>query len=555
MATETNRVGITDIPCSRVEEDLLGIGKYVNGLQKFIRHCPTPMSIAVQGDWGTGKTSTIKMVQEQLEKDKDTNNIRCIFFNTWQYSQFNMEDSLYISLVHNLVNEIARNSEEAKKFYKTIKELGKWALLNYASRISGMNFSELCEVMYKDKNEPMANISNLENEFRNLVKNTGKRLVIFVDDLDRLNPEVAVELLEVIKLFMSVENCIFVLAIDYDVVVSGVRKKYGENLSDEKCRSFFDKIIQLPFTMPVQEYKLEKLLETMIPQNPHNKKTAEFIGDVMGTTPRNFKRLVNSFFLIQSVNEAEKTGDTDAATKKLEDALMLCILCVQMCSPKLYNMMLLAAEDGGPESDGISRLLSASDETRCMKEYFKDLDETDKEFAEIEGVFHSFKDAVLVSIPENGEISKDNVLNILSKLLKTTSITNISDRTASQRKTSVKVTRISINGESCDVSSANEAIAKTFNMLLQGKKEYVSELMRKYSGFLTTPEEGKENSVFRQKRDIFRENGFIVQLGVSTGTNVKKEHVQKLHQFLESKGESNRIQWFDGESEILSLGE
>ena len=37
--------------------------------------------------------------------------------------------------------------------------------------------------------------------------------------------------------------------------------------------------------------------------------------------------------------------------------------------------------------------------------------------------------------------------------------------------------------------------------------------------------------------------------------NVKKEHVQKLHQFLESKGESNRIQWFDGESEILSLGE
>ena len=122
-------------------------------------------------------------------------------------------------------------------------------------------------------------------------------------------------------------------------------------------------------------------------------------------------------------------------------------------------------------------------------------------------------------------------------------------------KTIGKVTRISINGESCDVSSANEAITKTFNMLLQGKKEYVSELMRKYSGFLTTPEEGKENSVFRQKRDIFRENGFIVQLGVSTGTNVKKEHVQKLHQFLESKGESNRIQWFDGESEILSLGE
>ena len=63
--------------------------------------------------------------------------------------------------------------------------------------------------------------------------------------------------------------------------------------------------------------------------------------------------------------------------------------------------------------------MSASDE---MKEYFKDLNETDKEFAEIEGILHSFKDAVLVSIPENGKISKDKVLNILSNLLKTTSI-------------------------------------------------------------------------------------------------------------------------------------
>lgn len=62
-------IGVTDIPCKSDKDDQLDIARYVDGLQKFIMKCPTPMSIAIQGDWGTGKTSTINMLQKKLERE------------------------------------------------------------------------------------------------------------------------------------------------------------------------------------------------------------------------------------------------------------------------------------------------------------------------------------------------------------------------------------------------------------------------------------------------------------------------------------------------------
>lgn len=248
----TKGMGITDMPCTSEEEDLLEISKYVKGLGKFIRECQTPMSIAIQGDWGTGKTSTLNLLKKNLEADKDTNGIKCVFFNTWQYSQFNMEDSLYVSFVHNLVKQCGGNDE----ILRIVAAFGKLAFFKAVDWRFGANASEILDGFEKAKKAQMESVSKLQEDFAKLVKKTGKRLVIFIDDLDRLNPEVAVELLEIIKLFVNVENSIFVLAIDYEVVVKCVRKKYGENLSEEKCRNFFDKIIQLPFKMPVERYNL-----------------------------------------------------------------------------------------------------------------------------------------------------------------------------------------------------------------------------------------------------------------------------------------------------------
>ena len=543
----TKGMGITDMPCTSEEEDLLEISKYVKGLGKFIRECQTPMSIAIQGDWGTGKTSTLNLLKKNLEADKDTNGIKCVFFNTWQYSQFNMEDSLYVSFVHNLVKQCGGNDE----ILKTVAGFGKLAFFKAIDWKFGTNASEILDGFEKAKKDQMESVSKLQEDFAELVKKTGKRLVIFIDDLDRLNPEVAVELLEIIKLFVNVENSIFVLAIDYEVVVKGVRKKYGESLSEEKCRNFFDKIIQLPFKMPVERYNLTELVRKAVQEQTHMTDegvniVAEFISDVMGTNPRTFKRLVNAFFLINSVNEIGE--EAESKTKEINDVLMFCSLCIQMCLPKLYELMVTAST-----KKQLKELLEvkAAEEIRAyVTKYFIDMEETDKEFNEIIKGIRLFHEEVLNPVSE--KFKEEVVLEALFGLLAVTSITMVSADTAanSGRKSATKITHIRINEKEIAVASANAAIVETFRSLLGKNMSYMEEFMLQNPAFLTN-EETKKDSMFRQHKLLLRDGDTTIYLGVSSGTEAKIKQVAKLCQFLKDKGQINQVKWLNGEDELF----
>lgn len=543
----TKGMGITDMPCTSEEEDLLEISKYVKGLGKFIRECQTPMSIAIQGDWGTGKTSTLNLLKKNLEADKDTNGIKCVFFNTWQYSQFNMEDSLYVSFVHNLVKQCGGNDE----ILKTVAAFGKLAFFKAIDWKFGTNASEILDGFEKAKKDQMESVSKLQEDFAELVKKTGKRLVIFIDDLDRLNPEVAVELLEIIKLFVNVENSIFVLAIDYEVVVKGVRKKYGENLSEEKCRNFFDKIIQLPFKMPVERYNLTELVRKAVQEQTHMTDegvniVAEFIRDVMGTNPRTFKRLVNAFFLINSVNEIGE--EAESKTKEINDVLMFCSLCIQMCLPKLYELMVTAST-----KKQLKELLEvkAAEEIRAyVTNYLIDMEGTDKEFNEIIKGIRLFHEEVLNAVSE--KFKEEVVLETLFGLLAVTSITMVSANSAanSGRKAATKITHIRINEKEIAVASANAAIVETFRALLGKNMSYMEEFMLQNPAFLTN-EETKNDSMFRQHKLLLRDGDTAIYLGVSSGTEAKIKQVAKLCQFLKDKGQINQVKWLNGEDELF----
>lgn len=543
----TKGMGITDMPCTSEEEDLLEISKYVKGLGKFIRECQTPMSIAIQGDWGTGKTSTLNLLKKDLEADKATNGIQCVFFNTWQYSQFNMEDSLYVSFVHNLVKQCGGNDE----ILRTVAAFGKLAFFKAVDWRFGTNASEILDGFEKAKKDQMESVSKLQEDFAKLVKKTGKRLVIFIDDLDRLNPEVAVELLEIIKLFVNVENSIFVLAIDYEVVVKGVRKKYGENLSEEKCRNFFDKIIQLPFKMPVERYNLTELVRKAVQEQTHMTDegvniVAEFISDVMGTNPRTFKRLVNAFFLINSVNEIGE--EAESKTKEINDVLVFCSLCIQMCLPKLYELMVTAST-----KKQLKELLEvkAAEEIRTyLIKYFIDMEGTDKEFNEITKGIRLFHEEVLNPVSE--KFKEEIVLESLFGLLAVTSITMVSADAAvnSGRKAATKITHIRINEKEIAVASANAAIVETFKALLGKNMSYMEEFMLQNPAFLTN-EETKKDSMFRQHKLLLRDDDTAIYLGVSSGTEAKIKQVAKLCQFLKDKGQINQVKWLNGEDELF----
>jgi predicted KAP-like P-loop ATPase len=251
------QTGMTDKPAL---EDKFNIQKYINGLAAFIKDCEVPMTIAVQGDWGTGKTSIMEMVRKELT------GVKCVWFNTWQYSQFNMGDQLPLILLSSLLEKITEESghtdakETAKKALKTIFKMGMTVVSNVTN--GATEGVENC--LFSDGEEASLpeSIGKLKDSFQNAINEICKsrnldRIVVFVDDLDRLNPGKAVELLEVLKLFLDCDKCVFVLAIDYGVVSRGVSEKYGDLIGEEKGKSFFDKIIQVPFKMPVANYEIK----------------------------------------------------------------------------------------------------------------------------------------------------------------------------------------------------------------------------------------------------------------------------------------------------------
>lgn len=86
-------------------KDMLNISQYIKGLTAFVRNCETPMTLAIQGKWGTGKSSIMKLLQNEL----DNNNVETLYFNTWQYSQ--LHENLYENFVMYLINHLIANSD------------------------------------------------------------------------------------------------------------------------------------------------------------------------------------------------------------------------------------------------------------------------------------------------------------------------------------------------------------------------------------------------------------------------------------------------------------
>lgn len=340
--------GVTDMPVNTVEGDAFKIKKYVVGLSEFIQDCNTPMTISIQGDWGSGKTSMMNMLQSIMQDKK----IQTVWFNTWQFSQFNLGNNLVFAMLNVLIDSLAEKDDIAKKNIKTIMtSVAKGALAAGLSFATGglANGKDVLDVASEKiaDSDYAKEIMALKDSFEDLVAKRLKalqkdRVVIFVDDLDRLQPAKAVELLEVLKLFLDCKNCVFILAVDYEIVTLGVREKYGDSVTEEKGRSFFDKIIQLPFKMPVSNYDINnyvfKTLKgmRMSVEEKHIGQYVELIGCSIGYNPRAMKRLFNIYQLLDNICKKEYSSIKNMEAR---ERILFGTICMQMKYECLYKYL------------------------------------------------------------------------------------------------------------------------------------------------------------------------------------------------------------------------
>lgn len=350
---------IIDVPRRHDQDDLFGIKIYQDALVQYIKLTDTPITIALQGEWGSGKTSLMNLLRWHL-CDTDNAQFFPIWINTWQYSLMKTSSQAIISILEGIINQIgalnpSHKWEESKKkiggLFKKIASVST----KVAVATVGVD-SDVVEDLFGTESG-QSDILQLKEEISKLIEESLKSnstrigFTFFIDDLDRIDPPVAVEILELLKNIFDLEHCIFILAIDYDVVIKGLKPKFGEltDKNEREFRSFFDKIIQLPFSMPVANYNIDAFLvdalskinfftEEEIKDNAIQESISELARLSVGTNPRSLKRLTNTLSLISIINSGiSNTGVEDIANKY--KVINFGLVCMQIAYPYIYNQL------------------------------------------------------------------------------------------------------------------------------------------------------------------------------------------------------------------------
>ena len=226
------------------ENDKLDRKKSAKVLTRAVSAFQDGAVIALNGAWGTGKTTFVKMWAQHL----DSNGFPVIYYNAWEDD---ISDEPLISLLRNL-NGISKNQdggklEEVFKAGGRIKAaFGKAGEIIAGAAEGGLDaIQEQFTESLKEKDEitqTMKKFKKALEEYVAFVCDQGKPLVYFIDELDRCNPSFAVKVLERIKHLFDVPNVVFVLSIDKQQLAYSINGFYGSEKIDsmEYLRRFID---------------------------------------------------------------------------------------------------------------------------------------------------------------------------------------------------------------------------------------------------------------------------------------------------------------------------
>ena len=317
---------VSDRPLSRNETDVLGLTSMADGISRFIRNTRTepPLTIAVTGAWGSGKSSLMNLLKEDL----DERSYRPVWFNAWHHQK---GENLLASLVANIRSQgvphvIARGSagfrwrllllrgwrnwyksaamlmllvaslgfilhvdnpvEGVANTVKNLRSLEFEALglgvlggvlipliaLMKAIQAFGLNPKSMVDSMTEGmrRRTLVANPGarfKFAHEFHDVTKALGPRkMVIFIDDLDRCQPDHVVEVLEVVNYLMTSGRCFVILGMDPRYVETCVGLNFevlakaaasnGGNATDNHegrnafARHYMEKLVNLRVTIP-----------------------------------------------------------------------------------------------------------------------------------------------------------------------------------------------------------------------------------------------------------------------------------------------------------------
>lgn len=278
------------LPDNETKVDLLNNEAIAKTIVRLLRKLPEhPVTVGVHGDWGAGKSSVLEMIEVGLNAE---NKVLCLKFNGWRFQGF--EDAK-IALIEGIVTGLIEKRPKLTKaaiavkdifhridWLKVAKKAGGLALTAYTgipaaglqvlvgkleayfSDAKNLSPEKLGEVLTEAKGLLRADaetknvpeeIAAFREAFDNLLTEAGiDQLVVLIDDLDRCLPDIAIETLEAVRLFVFTSRTAFVVAADEAMIEYAVRKHFPD-LPDTTgpqtyARNYLEKLIQVPFRIP-----------------------------------------------------------------------------------------------------------------------------------------------------------------------------------------------------------------------------------------------------------------------------------------------------------------
>ncbi|WP_172838128.1 KAP family P-loop NTPase fold protein [Terriglobus roseus] len=326
--------------------DYLSFERYTDPLIEILSdpNAETPFTVGIFGAWGSGKSSLLQMLDEKLEA-KDPKGFVRVHFNPWVYRG---EKNILIPLLHTLQDTLEedvmhRFTESAKKIGDVLLRLGADVLLKRltADSVSLEKLEKLEAKYLEHKGQVESQIRKLRLTLQAEADNIaakGARLVFFVDDLDRCEPEEIINLLESIKLFLDLKNVFVVLAVDKEVIDRGIEVKYSA-FQFEKSRKlavgaeYIEKMVQLPLQLyPLHKKQILWFMNRFGPGEavkPH----LSLLESIVLPNPRKIKRILN--ILAVSSHIADQTQGIE----NLDRSLLARLAVLQVQAGDLYSQI------------------------------------------------------------------------------------------------------------------------------------------------------------------------------------------------------------------------
>lgn len=243
--------------------DLLGFAEIAAPvLDALDREKLDPVAVGVFGDWGSGKTTILDLIESTLGGEGNES-VVVVYTRPWEYDPTTDPKATLIGEVLQALHDAASAqndlSDEIKaRFTKLVRRI-KWSkAMTLAARsavgVSLPTIKDLMDVFGTDAEQATdPTLQGFREEFRELLAGMPEvhRVVVLVDDLDRCLPDSVIAALEAIKLFLSVPKMAFVIAADRRLVTHAIAQRYHPDPSAESlAEQYLEKIVQIPLTVP-----------------------------------------------------------------------------------------------------------------------------------------------------------------------------------------------------------------------------------------------------------------------------------------------------------------